>query len=94
MFGYFGIIIVVTALIRLAGYLFHLRPFAYPQPVPTLRLLLKQHISTPALFRKRVAQPSIAGTVPTRIQFLTLIAFVVINFVLCCVHHDIFVGNI
>lgn len=65
-----------------------------PSPLKTTRRLLKQHVTTPALFGHRSAETVGWCTIPTRIETLTIAAFVIINFVLSCVTYDLFTGNL
>lgn len=55
--------------------------------------LLRQHLTVPATFGHKRAQPIGWCTVPTRIQSLTIGLFVLLNVVLSLVDYPIFDGN-
>ncbi|KAL5420011.1 hypothetical protein PMIN03_000223 [Paraphaeosphaeria minitans] len=60
----------------------------------SLQTLLKRYITVPAAFNSRCSQPFKCCTVPTRIQSLTILAFVVLNIVLCSVGYRLTDGNL
>lgn len=55
---------------------------------------LKRYITIPATFGYRCSQSIGWCTLPPRIQSLTVLAFVIINFVLCSVNYFAFPGNL
>ncbi|OAF99372.1 ferric-chelate reductase [Paraphaeosphaeria sporulosa] len=59
-----------------------------------LQTLLKRYITVPAAFNNLCSQPFGWCTVPTRIQSLTILAFVVLNIVLCSASYRLTDGNL
>lgn len=56
--------------------------------------LLKRYITVPATFNNRCSQPFGWCTVPTRVQTLTIFAFVLLNIVLCSINYRLTDGNL
>lgn len=59
-----------------------------------LQALFKRYIAIPAAFNNRCSQPFGWCTIPTRIQSLTIFAFVVLNIVLCSISYRLTDGNL
>jgi hypothetical protein len=59
-----------------------------------IRSVTKLYVSYPALLSRQTAEAGVCGIVPARLQSLTIVAFVAINVVLCCVRYKAFDGNL
>ena len=55
--------------------------------------LLKKHVTVPATFGYTRSQNISWCTIPTRIQSLTITAFIVLNIATCSVGYNLFIGN-
>lgn len=56
--------------------------------------LLKRYIIIPATFGYRCSQNIGWCTIPPRIQSLTILSFVAINILFCCINYRVFSGNL
>jgi predicted ferric reductase len=59
-----------------------------------LQALLKRFVTIPATFSNRCSQPYGWCTIPPRLQSLTILAFVVLNIVLCTYTYELTDGNL
>lgn len=66
----------------------------HPGASSWLQALLKRYVTVPAAFNNRCSQPFGWCTVPTRIQSLTILAFVILNIVLCSINYRLTDGNL
>jgi len=102
MFGFFAVVFLIALINRAYVYIaLQLRKrqsSSKSEPVSPawrfLRLATRRYITTPALLTRHTAQPVGWCTIPPRLQSLTLMAFVIINVVLCCVHYSLFKNNL
>lgn len=60
----------------------------------SVRRVFKQYVSTPALFNGRCASRDYIGTVPSRIQSLTIFAYIAMNVILSAINYKVFSGNL
>ena len=65
-----------------------------PATIRAAQAVMKAYVSLPALFSHQTAEPGICGIIPPRLQSLTVICFVAINVILCCVRYQAFSGNL
>lgn len=56
--------------------------------------IVKRHVIIPAAFGHRCSEPLGWCTIPTRIQFLTISAFVALNVILCTISYRVVHGNL
>jgi hypothetical protein len=59
-----------------------------------LQALSKRYVTIPAAFNSRCSQPFGWCTIPTRVQSLTILAFVVLNILLCSISYRLTEGNL
>lgn len=59
-----------------------------------MQALLKRYITIPATFNNRCSQSIGWCTIPTRVQSLTIFAFVLLNVVLCTIDYNLVDGNL
>jgi predicted ferric reductase len=68
------------------------RKHTRPLDIPTA--WIRRHLTVPATFGNRCSQPYGWCTVPPRIQSLTILLFVALNFVLCTCSYELTTGNL
>ncbi len=108
MYGFWGIVVLVGMLNRLFTALVQrkmprtsldteasrTRPQVAKPRLSGTRRWIQRNITLPAALGYRHQQPLGWCTIPTRIQSLLVIAFVVINVILCSVTYRAFEGNV
>lgn len=98
LIAFFAIVIFIAMTFRLFNFFAHRHDChgmkSLPTPFRATQILFKTHASLPPLFSRQSAEPTAGGIIPPRFQSLTIMAFVAINIILCCVSYETFDGNL